>query len=142
MHNKPLFLIVLLAISAHSFAAGEDAPKPEALLAKAIENPKAKAEGPLSGVIAQNLQVATHSKATPRIRFENLGKSGDCYKINQTLTVPDVPDTTGKIIGDWVMVTRLNICKDNKLPAGMLPQEPVSCSIGGKPCPPPRPASR
>lgn len=136
------FLLFVLAVSARAFASPVDVVEPEALLARVIDDPKSKAEGPLSGVIAKNLQVATHSKATPRIKFENLGKTGDCFKINQTLTVPDVPDTSGKIVGDWVMVTRLNICKDNKLPAGMLPQQPVSCSIGGKQCPPPSPASR
>ncbi len=128
-------IIFFLLASGQAFAASVS--KPEDLLAKVIEGPSTTAEAQLSGPLAENLQRVTHSSATPMIKFENLGKSNGCFKINQTLTVPKVPDTSGNIVGDWVTVTRLNICNDNKLPAGMKPQEVLSCNVGRFPCPKP-----
>ena len=132
--HPTLATVLMFSLSSTCFAGAQ--PTAEALMASVIDGTSTSAEGEVTGDLAQMLKAATHSTAKPRIRFENLGKNGDCFKINQTLTVPDVPSKDGKIVGDWVNVTRINLCKDGKNPPGLPGQELISCRIGKFPCPP------
>jgi hypothetical protein len=112
---------------------------PANLLAPVIEGRTSFTQAEMTGDWANMIKGITHSQDNPFMRVEMEKKWGKCSSVLITTTQANIPTVDGKNAGEYRSVTRFNSCNDGKLPAGVQPQELVSCTIGGKVCPKPSP---
>ena len=57
-----------------------------------------------------------------------------CEVFTFTLTQPQIPDRSGKIVGDYVTVTRSTFCPGDR--KNQYKPEVIACSVGGVSCMP------
>ena len=131
MSNKQVLLIYLsLLLPCAAYSAVSD---PTIVLEKALEQ-GITSEEEINGPLAQMMQAQTHSKSNPKVKAEKLAPLGKCSVVRLTTTMPNIPNKEGSIVGDYVVVSKLTLCPDGKLPEGIKGQEIVSCNIGSKSC--------
>ena len=131
LNNLKYLAIVLFCFNSACFAVS-----PDFLLEKALAN--GQAEGLIDGPMADGMRQVTHANSTPHMRIvrEKITKQG-CYVTLTTLTIPDIPSTTGKNLGDYITQTRTQMCPNGDDPLSGKFVEVISCTVGGHPCPNP-----
>lgn len=95
-----------------------------------------QASGELTGPVADRLKSQTHSKGPTLASVSRMSIEPDkCHFYKFTVTQTQIPDVTGRIIGDYVMVTKNKYCPDDRSQA---PPEIIDCLIAGASCMPPK----
>lgn len=130
MTNSLLTLaaVALFALSSHVHALTMDD-----LMGKAART--GSASGELSGQVSDSLKKATRSVAPTHMAVERLSDDGTCKTMRVTLTQPNVPSTTGGIVGDYVTVSENVLCSDDRPQAT---PKVIECRIGPDNCLMPR----
>lgn len=131
MKSVPFFISCAFVVSAFA-----QSPKPytiDALFSTAMQH--GAAEGLLVGPQADLLRQQTRSTAPTYAKAVRGEATFDgCQVFLMTLTQPDVPTTTsGKLAGDYVVTTKMTLCRDDRQPK----LDVVGCSVAGKSCMPP-----
>lgn len=131
MRTLMLILVFLFSTASHSMGIDD-------LFFAAVQT------GSSSGVVdtgewPEKFKKTTHSSDFPVVKFEKLGVSkDDCYIMKMTATQSNIPDRSGKIIGDYMIVTKLVACQRAAVPSFDKPVAVLDCQIGGQSCMPKR----
>lgn len=126
-------IIIIAALAALTLASNVHAITPQELMTKAMRD--GKAQGELTGSVADQIRSATRSTAKTLGKFERVEVQADrCEIYTFTITQPQVPDMTGKIVGDYVTTSRSKFCPDNRKDQHQ--PEIIACSVGGVSCMP------
>jgi len=126
-------LIIVAAVAALAFSSKVHAITPQDLMTKAMRD--GKAQGELTGSMADQLKAATHSTAATLGKIERIETMANrCEVFTFTLTQPQIPDRSGKIVGDYVTVTRSTFCPGDR--KNQYKPEVIACSVGGVSCMP------
>jgi len=126
-------LIIVAAVAALAFSSKVHAISPHELMTKAMRD--GKAHGVLTGSMADQLKAATHSTADTIAKIERVETMANrCEVYTFTVTQPQIPDRSGKIVGDYVTVTRSKFCPNDR--KNQYKPEVIACSIGGVSCMP------
>lgn len=124
---------IIAGIAAMALASTARAITPHDLMTEAMA--KGKASGELTGEMADQIKKATRSKAATMGKIERMAVQADkCEIYNVTVTQPDIPDMSGKIVGDYVTVTRSKFCPDKR--KDQRQPELIACSVGPVSCMP------
>lgn len=122
--------VLLAAIVASNFAQAETV---DSMMARAYSD--GKASGEVTGKFAEGLRASTRSLAVPRadVKREGIAANG-CATFRVAITMPQVPDTKGQIVGDYVTTSRFTLCPgDQPNP----PPQVLDCKVGPHSCMPP-----
>lgn len=126
-------LIIIAAIVAIAFASKVHAASFDELMTRAIRD--GSASGELTGKVADRIKAATHSKEKTLAKAERISSEPDgCHFFKFTITQPGVPNTEGKVIGDYKTVTKSKFCADDRKEQHQ--PEVIECSVGGVSCMP------
>lgn len=116
------------------FTSGAHAISSEELMSQAIRT--GQASGVLTGATADRMKSVTHSTG------ETLGSvvrtsidQDHCHFYHFTVTQTKIPTTSGKLVGDYVVVSRSKHCPDDRKQD---PPAVIDCHIAGVSCMPPR----
>lgn len=123
----------LLALFALTFVLQAHAITPDLLMDQALRN--GKANGVLTGDLADKIKAATHSKEQTLGAIERISIEPDkCHFYKFTVTQPNIPNRSGAIVGDYVTVYKSKICPDDR---AQPPAEVIECRVGNVSCMPP-----
>ena len=128
---KAIFIPIFLLLTAQQASAMSTLE----LITNAIEN--GHAEGVITGKASENLQAKTHSTDPTYAVMERLSEAeAGCYRVRLTLRQPNVPLRNGGNAGDYVTVTKLDVCKGGLAPVNPKAPELVDCTVGKTSCMP------
>lgn len=131
MKHQAITATIALALA--TAASTSQAITPHDLMTEAMA--KGVASGELTGEMADQIKRATRSKAATIGKIERVSVQADkCEIYNLTITQPDIPDMSGKIVGDYVTVTRSKFCPDKR--KDQRQPELIACSVGPVSCMP------
>lgn len=126
-------IIIIATLAALALSSRVHAITPQDLMTKAMRD--GKAQGELTGSLSQQIKSATRSTAQTLGKIERVEVLADrCEIYTFTVTQPHVPDTSGKIVGDYVTTSRSKFCPDNR--KDQHKPEVIACSVGGVSCMP------
>lgn len=111
------------------------AVQPQELMKAVLDNSAPFAEGVIEGPLADAVKTVTKSKDNPTMRVEKGASTiPNCTVLLTTMTVPNIPSTSGDNLGTMVSVNELTLCPENKLPKNKAANQIISCKIGLKDC--------
>ena len=123
-HRITLLLALCLSASAAAAATADE------MMSQAYS--QGRASGELTGQVADQIKSATRSKAATRGLAERLAIDKDgCYTVKFTVTQPDIPSVTGQLVGDFVTVTKFQMCPDSRQQSE---PEVIECRVGATSC--------
>lgn len=134
--QKTLSLLGALLI-AGAVAAQPAAITPEELFTMAMTQNNFTGEKLVRGGFADEYKNVSRSTGDTYASIERMGKTKDgCDILNLKVRQTEIPAKNGKIIGDYITMTRLAICSNGAEPRFDKSAEVIDCIIANKSCMP------
>lgn len=138
MQVKQKTLSLLGALFVTGVAAVQPpAMTPEELFTMAMTQNSFTGEKLVRGGFADEYKNVTRSSGNTYASIERMGQTKDgCDILNLKVRQTEIPAKNGKIIGDYITVTRLAICSNGAEPQFDKSSEVIDCVIANTSCMP------